>query len=223
MHTAPRALLFDLDETLVDRRGGLVRYAELMWATRAVTMETYEDFVAHVLMLDNNGRTPRHEFFSALSVQCLPEFDALQLRDHFFSTEPARPCLFDNAATVLATLKRQGYRVGIVSNGQSSIQRMTIERNGLDHAADAVVISEEFGGRKPEPAIFSHALALLGVTPDSAIFVGDSPDADVQGALNAGLRAIWLERHTPWPAERVPDYHARIGSLAELLPMLERA
>jgi phosphoserine phosphatase len=57
------------------------------------------------------------------------------------------------------------------------------------------VISGDLGTGKPGREIFAHTLEVLGVTPDRAVMVGDSLERDVEGALAAGLRAVWLNRH----------------------------
>lgn len=223
VHTTPRALLFDLDETLFDRRAGLIRYATGMWETQPVDAATREDFIASFIALDGNGRIPRKDFFDQLCAQHLPQADPAAQLDDFIRSAWVTPILFEDAERVLGTLRQSGYRLAIVSNGQSATQRAKILNSGLREMVDAFVISGELGRRKPEPAIFLHVLDQLGVPPAAAWHIGDCPFADVQGALNTGLRAIWLERHTPWPADRAPDYHARISHLAELLPMLEHA
>jgi len=62
-----------------------------------------------------------------------------------------------------------------------------------------VVISGETGIGKPDPASYGRALELLGVAPEHAVMVGDSWERDVQGALAAGLRAVWISDGRPAP------------------------
>jgi putative hydrolase of the HAD superfamily len=76
------------------------------------------------------------------------------------------------------------------------------------------VASAEVGAAKPDPAIFAHALALAGVGAEAAWHVGDSPDADVRGALAAGLQPVLVARDGA--SARVPDGVPTIASLTEL-------
>lgn len=90
------------------------------------------------------------------------------------------------AAEIVAALAPR-YRLGVISNGYRDSQRPRLHAAGLAGYFQAVVISGEVGWAKPDPAIFRHALAQLGVTPEESLYVGDSLSHDLRGALNAGL------------------------------------
>jgi HAD superfamily hydrolase (TIGR01549 family) len=103
-----------------------------------------------------------------------------------------------------AELVRRAAAVGpvaIVTNGPPDIQRLKIEQTGLANAFSVIVISGELGIGKPDPRIFGHALEALGalsapgtraIDPGDAVMVGDSWERDIEGALGAGLRAVWI-------------------------------
>lgn len=85
------------------------------------------------------------------------------------------------------------YRVGLVSNfDDGPTARSILARHGLTDLLDPIVISEECGWRKPGAEIFAIALDALGVEPERALFVGDTPLDDVAGAQRAGIDAVWL-------------------------------
>jgi len=90
---------------------------------------------------------------------------------------------------------------------------------------DPILISAEFGVRKPNPRIFRAALERWGIGPDEAVMVGDTLGADIFGAQNAGVRGVWATMQADRGANDahrdtiVPD--AAIASLSELLPLLE--
>ena len=96
-------------------------------------------------------------------------------------------------ADVLESLNRK-YTLAVISNAMSDVPRRAIERSGLEKYLEAVVISRDLGIRKPDPEIFRFALENLGIEGYEAVHVGDSLDDDVQGAKNAGMEAIWIER-----------------------------
>ena len=86
---------------------------------------------------------------------------------------------------------RQRYRLGIVSNFYGNLDAVCAEA-GIDALFDVVVDSTRVGTTKPDPRIFRHATTALGVAPEEATFVGDSPSRDMAGARSVGMRHVWL-------------------------------
>ena len=113
------------------------------------------------------------------------------------SAEAMRPALPAPAACAdgeaLTALRRRGLRLVVVSNWDVSLHERLAE-TGLAELVDGAVASAEVGAAKPDPAIFAHGLALAGAGAAEACHVGDSPEADVEGALAAGLHAVLLAR-----------------------------
>jgi putative hydrolase of the HAD superfamily len=114
---------------------------------------------------------------------------AAMYRDRYRDARRAVP----GAAELLSRVHARA-RVGIVSNNLLDEQQEKLRLCGLDAFVDAVVVSEEAGVSKPDPAIFRIALDRLECEPYEAVMVGDSWDADIAGARAAGIRAIWLNR-----------------------------
>jgi 2-haloalkanoic acid dehalogenase type II len=113
---------------------------------------------------------------------------------------------------------RRSYRLAVLSDADRDFLQACIERNGL--AFDLVVASDEVRVYKPHASFFRQVCARLGVEPREAVYVGDSPWADIAGARNAGLRAIWINRHgLPWPDDIEPP-EAQMRSLDQLTEML---
>jgi putative hydrolase of the HAD superfamily len=103
-------------------------------------------------------------------------------------------------------------RIVVVSNWDVSLHDRLAE-TGLAPLVDGAVASAELGHAKPDRAIFEQALALAGARADAALHAGDSLEADVEGALAAGLRAVLVARDGPATA---PDGVPVVRSLAEL-------
>ena len=118
---------------------------------------------------------------------------------------------YPEVAGALRALRRSGLRLVVVSNWDVSLHQRLAE-TGLAELVDGAVASAEIGSAKPDPAIFAHALALAGVGAAEACHVGDSPEADVQGALAAGLRAVLVVRDEAGAA--APGGAAGSGPLA---------
>jgi putative hydrolase of the HAD superfamily len=113
----------------------------------------------------------------------------------------------------LRALRALGIRLVVVSNWDASLHDRLAE-TGLAELVDGAVASAEVGVAKPDPAIFTRALALAGAPAEAAWHVGDSLDADVAGALAAGLRPVLVARDSAPPSPV-----ATIASLAELPAM----
>ena len=106
------------------------------------------------------------------------------------------------------------YRLGLLTNGPSDIQRLKLEQTGLaDHFA-AVVVSGEVGSGKPNREVFLQVASELGVSPDEAVMVGDSWDRDVVGAQGAGIAAVWVARGRPRPT--APSTAGSVDSISGL-------
>ena len=138
--------------------------------------------------------------------------------------QPLRPGLTatPGAAETLDTLRRQGYRIGMISNTiwPAELHIEDLAELGLLPYLEHMDFSGELGFWKPNPKIFQHALEALGAAPGESVFVGDSPREDILGAHGVGMRAVWM-RSVEFPLGDVqPD--AIIEALPELLPILER-
>jgi putative hydrolase of the HAD superfamily len=127
---------------------------------------------------------------------------------------PACWTLFPETEAVLGHLKQAGFELGIVSNFDSRL--FTVLRGlGLQRYFDTVTISSLARAAKPSPRIFHVALEKHAVDPKEAIHVGDSIKDDVEGARQAGLTGLLLDRHGSNLTEA-----GCIRTLEELLPLL---
>jgi putative hydrolase of the HAD superfamily len=116
--------------------------------------------------------------------------------------------LYDDVLPTFVELKRHGLSLGLVSNTARDLPAF-VAHHGLD--VDAAIGAREHGKTKPDPSIFAAALLALGVEPERAAMVGDSPEDDIAGALALGLRAYLLDRDGAFPA-----FPERLGGLGEL-------
>lgn len=117
----------------------------------------------------------------------------------------------------LLTQLGKDYTLGAISNGNTSLKLV-----GLDHLFDFHLSAEQIDIAKPDPAIFSTALAHAQVTANAAMHVGDNPFEDVDGARKAGFTAVWAQLlGQQWPSELTMAPHT-IAQLDELPSLLER-
>jgi len=110
--------------------------------------------------------------------------------------------------------------IGIVTNGGSANQTNKINNSGLNDLVDAVIVSEEFGVKKPDPAIFHEVCSRLAIGPAASWFVGDNPEADIIGADAVGMHTIWLEGSMPWPQDSRKCFKHQTTSLSEAFNLI---
>lgn len=219
-----RAVLFDLDDTLLDRSGAYARLCRHWYRTlpREGRPPDEERFVSRMATWDQAGRA-KHECYGSLLQLwpgCFADVETAiathrRLLPKFVKLDP-------RTRGLLVRLRRAGIRSAAVTNGTSASQRPKLRNTGIDDLVDAIVVSEEVGVAKPEPEIFRHALAALDADPATTLFVGDNPAADIGGAKALGMLAAWVHLGRDWElATPRPDYV--VAAVWELDALLDGA
>jgi putative hydrolase of the HAD superfamily len=228
----PRAILFDLDDTLCDYAAA--RQVRLRIAfqldsdgrRRARPDVDIDRMIEESIAILPHGADHFPDLFARYGIADRSEAEAAA---RWYRTNRFHGLqLFPEAVEVLEALGQIDYPdgtigrrpLGVVTNGPAEVQRAKSDLLGIADFVDVIIISEEFGEAKPGPGIFREALRRCGATPSDAVFVGDSPEFDIAGATSLGLRAVWVNRrrvawdhHTPAPVNQ-------IGSLRELLSLV---
>ena len=116
---------------------------------------------------------------------------------------------FPDASVCLRTLRESKIPVGVISNGTTDIPDM-ITISPLSGFIDHVEVSGVFGAMKPDPSIYLAVVNALGASPDRTVYVGDGHDSELEGARNAGCRALLVDRGTPnfWDGDFVETLEA---------------
>ncbi len=217
-----KAALFDLDGTLYDRDAAANVLIAEQYAAFATDLPgiTRERFLRDVHAMDDHGHGEKESGFRALVREWGLDAGLAERLIAYFWEHYDRHCrLPDDVLPTLATLRERGLKLGVITNGAGARQRAKIAALGLADLFDAILVSGEEGVRKPDAEIFDRALARCGVAPHEALFVGDHPVADVRGAHDAGLVAVW--KFVPYWRPVVASEVVR--SLAELLPICSAA
>jgi putative hydrolase of the HAD superfamily len=217
---AIKAVLFDLDDTLYDR-GELVRrvvtdqHDEFQHELRPVQKN---DFINRVLQLDDHGYADKRALYATVVAEWgLAAALIERLVENFWTSYDEKCELPQDTRVTLQTLRQNGMKLGVITNGGAERQQRKLDSLGISSWFDVILISETEGVRKPDAEIFHRALARCSVGASEAIFVGDHPDTDIGGALQAGLRAVW--KVTPyWPCTYDVPF---VRQLSEILPMCD--
>ena len=235
-----KAIIFDYYETLVELGGDIRERAFDQLASDVGVDLPAGEAVRHwrelttkdaVLRFGGNERPPLdgapapfvsfrdvwlarfRELFEHWSVDAPAEVGANAYRDLH-----AQADLYPDARPAVEMLAHAAgaRQLAVLSDTDHDFLDASLRRNGLQF--DAVVSSEELRVYKPHVSIFHETCARLGVAPEDALYVGDSPWADVAGARNAGLRAVWLNRrNTAWPG----DIEAPNETVSDVVGLLE--
>lgn len=109
------------------------------------------------------------------------------------------------------------YKLALLSNSWLEAPRQALRDNGYGRWFDVMICSFDIGVPKPDPRIFEFALDLLGVRPQEAVMVGDSLEADVKGALGAGMRAVLVDDgFSVWDGPKILEFEEIIDVLQKM-------
>lgn len=193
-----KAVLFDLDGTLLNRDESLKRFLSNQYERlkKYVGNVPKVQYIARFIELDERGYVWKDKVYRQLT----QEFNISRitweelLRDYTdnfkFSCIP-----FDHLIQTLEELKRVNVSLGMITNGYGQFQMDNIKALGIEQYFDAILVSEWEGIKKPNPEIFQRALRKLNVSPEQSVFVGDHPENDIKASQNIGMKGIWKKDH----------------------------
>ncbi len=243
-----KAILFDLDDTLIDwghfldnweslednHLPGVYEYINTLGQTKGDLSTFKREYLQRVrkgwsdarttLIAPNLGR-----ILVAASVAVGIPQDKLDaetcLKTYKWGIAPGTH-VFPDAVANLARLRDAGLGLGLITNAFQPMWLRDIEMQAhglLEYFPECRFSAADVGYLKPHPDIFAVALDCLGLQPDEVIFIGDNPTADIAGAQSAGMRAVLRVNHTVKPMISgliIPD--AAINSLDELPAILDQ-
>lgn len=118
--------------------------------------------------------------------------------------------LFPDSLPVLREMKRSGYPLALISDAQKVFTLEEARMLGVDQFFQHVLLSTDFGFKKPDPRLFDIAAALLEVPPANAVYIGDNADKDIPGAKRTGMPVILVDRAARGNNQKAepPDFYA---------------
>jgi len=217
-------ILFDLDDTLFDfpaadaLRAAFAHYsatlsADMLADYQSLNRALWEQYNAGLIDVQTLKQARFRELAPHLGVS------PLELNQRFMQAILERSQPLNGVQQTLQQLQGR-VKMGIITNGFTSLQQTRLERTGLRDHFDLLIISEQVGVAKPDARIFDYALAQAGNPPRSRVLmVGDTAESDIRGGVNAGLATCWLNAHQrELPADLEPDW--TVTSLSELEQLL---
>jgi len=215
-------VLFDLDETVLDRTKSLELY--INWQVQGMLrgqINNPDAFLLRFLELDDNGKVWKDQVYGRL----IDEFSIKHWTvDDLVQSYLLSFCAFcvprPGIHASLEYLKKRGLPVAIVTNGKSPFQERNARALVEYKYFDSIIVSEAVGLRKPDKAIFELACKSLKAELDASIFIGDNPVADIAGANQAGMKTIFVPTNND--AIECTDADAVVTNLIDLPTELDR-
>jgi putative hydrolase of the HAD superfamily len=222
-------IFFDLDHTIWDfDRNAEETLTELYdhYQLKTLGLESAVDFIStytannHFLWSEYHLGKITKEILRAqrfsktfLELGVHPDRIPNQFEDDYVRISPTKTNLFEGSERVLGYLK-QKYSLHIISNGFKETTLTKMELSGLNPYFQNVIISEDVGVNKPDKKVFEYALDKASALKDESIMIGDSIEADIRGAQDFGMKAIFFN---PLKKEKPEDVLMEIYHLEELL------
>ncbi len=216
-----KAVLFDLDGTLLDRDESVKGFIHSQYdrLNNIVGHIPRENYIKRFIELDQRGYVWKDKVYQQLVIEFqITEITWEEMLQDYIAEFKNHCVPFPNLIPMLEELRSRNLRLGMITNGRGQFQLDNIKALGIEEYFDRILISEWEGIKKPDPDIFKRALKQLNVAPHESIYVGDHPDNDVKAAQNVGMIGVW---------KKDPQWNQIVGDcvvedLAELPLFLEK-
>lgn len=197
-----KAILWDLDDTLHSRVEAARQlfpgmFRQCLYTDRSDAF--IEEAVAYMMTRINRKSMVHEDAFRAL-LERYPSDKPYVRADcvaYYYAHVRDFAVPFPETLEIIRKLKARGIKMAIVTNITPELlehQKKKVKALGIAPMFDAIIYSAEQGVHKPDRRIYDQTAAMLGVSNEDCLFVGDDPDSDVAGALSAGMEVVWLDR-----------------------------
>ncbi|MFA9456843.1 HAD family hydrolase [Halalkalibacter sp. AB-rgal2] len=215
-----KAVLFDLDGTLLNRDESVTRFIQHQYErlVKHVGHIPKDQYISRFIELDQRGYVWKDRVYQQLVEEySINSLSAEELLQDYVSEFKHHCVPFANVRAMLDDLKRNNFILGMITNGYGSFQMANIRALEIEGYFEAIFVSEWEGMKKPEPRIFKKAIKRFGVQASECIFVGDHPLNDVKAAQQVGMKAIW-KKDDQWEDVQAD---AVVHDLADVIDMVK--
>lgn len=220
-----KAILFDLDGTLLNRDESLKLFADEQYKRLFpyIGHITKDVYTARFIQLDSRGYVWKDKVYRQLVEEFgISKITAEELLQDYLENFKYCCVPFDNLLLMLEELKERKMLIGMITNGYGQFQMDNIKALAIEDYFQTILVSEWEDIKKPNAQIFSRAADKLGVLPRECVFIGDHPENDVQGAKNVGMIGVWkkdmqwMDVQAEFEVDDLMDILAIVDELTEL-------
>lgn len=202
MASQPKAILFDLDNTLTDRRTSVTAFSRKFYYhfRHRHQMTRADDIIPIIHNADGGGYRPLDERWRMLQ-KWIPWKDKPstdELRDYWYTELGHSAIGVTGLQDTLTALRQRGISLGIITNGPTGLQNLTVDTLNVRQYMDCVIVSETVGIKKPDSEIYNIALKEINQVVSDVWFVGDNPATDLLGGYHMGMTTVWVCGHHNW-------------------------
>jgi putative hydrolase of the HAD superfamily len=220
-------LFFDLDHTLWDFDRNSKEVLHELFEKHSLNDHgiSAEEFITHYIKINHEMWNLYHlnkiDRDTLRTIRFEKTFTHFKIKDQkiigafpddYLQLLPSKKHLFPQATEVLSYLKNK-YELHLITNGFEQVQFAKLNGSGLTEYFKEIIISEKTGYKKPDKEIFLHALLVSSADISESIMIGDDLEADIKGAINAGMDVIFFNPDNKTHEEKVAY---EISSLVEL-------
>ena len=225
-----RAIIFDLDDTLYDEmqfvRGGFEAVSSYTSKNANVNQNVVYQLLLDVLEKHGRGQT----FDIALKKLGLYNKNLIPKLVEVYRTHKPKLSLYSEVRTVLSTLRKQGYKLGLITDGNVEVQRNKVEALKIKDFFDCIIFSDEYGieKQKPNPFPYQKAMEELKVSARETIYIGDNPYKDFVSAKKLGIHTIRIMRGQYKNVTLNKEFEAEyqiinLGELIDIVPQIKES
>ncbi|MBE6798888.1 MAG: HAD family hydrolase [Ruminococcaceae bacterium] len=221
-----RAIAFDLDHTLFDRYATLKEVSKKLRELLPVNPELSDDDIYEIMV--SHDRNFVHlgwkrlqdelNFNSPLFTRPLEE-DGYRMAVMGEFMNVAVP--FPFTVPTLEQLKSRGYKLALITNGRSELQRRKIEMLGFEKYFDEIYVGGEHEKQKPSTEPFLYIAEKLGVDPNEMVYVGDNPENDVEASRKAGCLPVFVNTTKTWVLPNIEKAPYTVETVQEIPELIE--
>ena len=220
-----KAVIFDLDHTLFDRYATIKKLVPQLRKHFDLNDGISDEFFIQELSYGDKHFVHKgwegiyNHLVSKGVFRTLPgfsEYTEIVLRHFKHLAEK-----YDFAEPTLEKIRSMGYKVGLITNGNSPLQYKKLQMLELTDKFDEIIVSGDTPYEKPDKRIFLMMAEKMGVEPSEMMYVGDHPLNDVEGSRKAGCVSVWVKTTGTWIFPEIEKPTLQIETVEELPALLE--
>lgn len=191
-----QAILFDLDDTLYDEMQFVMSGFKAV-SSNISKSNNIEQKVVYQMLLDVQEEHGRGKTFDiVLKKLSLYDEKLTSKLVEVYRTHKPNLFLYPEVSTVLSNLRKQGYKLGIITDGNVEVQRKKIDALKIKDFFDCMIFSDEYGieKQKPDPLPYQKAMEKLEASTNETVYIGDNPYKDFISARKLGIFTIRIMR-----------------------------